>query len=465
MGVVVAAHHIDLDEKVAIKFLLPETLTNDDAVERFTREARAAVKIKSEHVARVSDVGRLENGAPYMVMEYLEGGDLAAWLRQRGPLPIEQAAELLLQACEAIAEAHALGIVHRDLKPANLFVIRRPDGVLSVKVLDFGISKLTNLRGPDGEAAMTKTSATMGSPLYMSPEQMQSSRDVDARSDIWSLGVILHELITDTVPFAAATMPELVLKIMSGEPTPLRSNLPGAPAELEALILKCLETDRGKRFHTVGEFASALLPFAPKRSKASVERISGVMIAAGLTRNALPMPPSSAPAELVPGGGTMVSWARTTTRKRSRNTMLLVGAAVAAVAAVTVLVVQSRDRGPVNPPETSAAAIVVNAPAPAMPPPPPRPSAVVESAAAPTPVPSINPVAAPKTVVERSPAAHPAKAHGPSSPAPIATSTSPTAASPVASQQSAISKPEPTATRPPSPTARPADEGAFDDRK
>src|SRR5260221_1024887 len=130
-----------------------------------------------------------------MVMEYLEGSDLAEWLKQRGKLSVEQTVEFILQACEAIAEAHTLGIVHRDLKPANLFVIRRPDGVFSVKVLDFGISKMTSPTSGGFDASMTKTSALMGSPLYMSPEQMESSRDVDARGDIWALGVILYELI------------------------------------------------------------------------------------------------------------------------------------------------------------------------------------------------------------------------------------------------------------------------------
>src|SRR3954468_17583346 len=132
MGVVVAATHLQLGERVALKFLLPEALGQPEAVERFAREARAAVRIKSEHVARVSDVGTLENGAPYMVMEYLEGGDLSAWLAERGGRPVKQAVDLLLQACEAIAEAHTIGIVHRDLKPANLFVARLPGGVQSV---------------------------------------------------------------------------------------------------------------------------------------------------------------------------------------------------------------------------------------------------------------------------------------------------------------------------------------------
>src|SRR3984885_7032800 len=192
MGIVVAARHVQLDEKVALKFLRPEALADADAVERFAREARAAVKIKSEHVARVIDVGTLPNGAPYMVMEHLDGEDMAAWIKERGALPVEQALDFVLQACVAVADAHALGIVHRDLKPANLFCIRRSDGQLSIKVLDFGISKMTDLTG-SGQGSMTRTSALMGSPLYMSPEQMRSSKDVDAKTDIWALGVILFE--------------------------------------------------------------------------------------------------------------------------------------------------------------------------------------------------------------------------------------------------------------------------------
>ena len=182
------------------QFLLPEVLGNAEAVSRFAREARAAVKIKSEHVARVIDVGTLEDGAPYMVMEYLDGGDLSHWLEQRGALPIEQAVEFILQACEAIAEAHGLGVVHRDLKPANLFCVRRADGLLSIKVLNFGISKLTGSQFAGSGMSMTRTTAVMGSPLYMSPEQLQSSRDVDARADIWSIGAILYELLARRVP-------------------------------------------------------------------------------------------------------------------------------------------------------------------------------------------------------------------------------------------------------------------------
>ncbi len=317
MGIVVAAHHIQLDEKVALKFLLPEALGSAEAVARFVREARAAVKIKSEHVARVSDVGTLETGAPYMVMEYLEGGDLSDWLKQRGPMPVEQASEFVLQACVAVADAHALGIVHRDLKPANLFCVRRSDGQLSIKVLDFGISKLTDLSGTGPSMAMTKTSALMGSPLYMSPEQMRSSKDVDAQTDIWALGIILFELLTGHPAFTAESVTELAIRVAS-EPAPLvRTSRPDVPPGVEAVIAKCLEKDKRQRFRNVAELAYALLPFAPKRAKASVDRISGIIQAAGLSTSALAVPasPPADSTQLAPGqasAGTLPPVGRTT---------------------------------------------------------------------------------------------------------------------------------------------------------
>jgi len=334
MGVVVAAHHLELDDRVAIKFLLPDTLGNPEAVARFAREARAAVKIKSEHVARVSDVGKLENGAPYMVMEYLEGSDLSGWLSERGPLPIEQAVEFTLQASEAIAEAHALGIVHRDLKPANLFVIRRPDGGLSIKVLDFGISKMTSVTGSGGEGSMTKTSAIMGSPIYMSPEQIQSSKDVDARGDIWALGVILYELITGSPPFGGEHMAELIFRIISAPPPRMQAYRPEASPGLEAVILRCLEKDRNRRFTSIAEMANALLPFAPSRSLASVERISGVMTGRFPTGEAAPA--ASVPdrkQERVAAAATAASWGSTAAGKR-RGPWLLIGGATAVVVLV-----------------------------------------------------------------------------------------------------------------------------------
>jgi eukaryotic-like serine/threonine-protein kinase len=266
MGVVVAAYHLGLETKVAIKFLMPEMLGNEEALARFTREARAAAKITNEHVTRVLDVGTLETGAPFMVMEFLDGVDLHAWLARSGPLPVEQAVDFVLQACEAVAEAHDLGIIHRDLKPSNLFCVRRPNGALCIKVLDFGISKISKVSGSGPSMAMTRTSTTMGTPLYMSPEQMESARQVDARSDIWALGVTLFELLTGKTPFSGETLPEVCLKVTTHRAPPVRSFRSDVPEEIEAVIFKCLEKDRARRYESVGELCAAIAKFAPGRA-------------------------------------------------------------------------------------------------------------------------------------------------------------------------------------------------------
>jgi len=336
MGVVVAARHLKLDERVAIKFLLPETLSNREAVARFEREGRAAVKIRSEHVVRVIDVGNLENGAPYMVMEHLEGEDLSAWLRERGPLPYEWAVDLVLQALEAVAEAHAMGIVHRDLKPSNLFCVQRNDGLLCVKVLDFGISKV-GAGTATIDLGMTRTSDVMGSPLYMSPEQMESARDVDATTDIWALGVTLFQLITGRTPFVASTMPELVLRIANGAPQRLRSARPDAPPGLERVILRCLEKDRKKRYRDARELARALVEFGPTWAHASADRIGRTVQSSRQLSSARSAPAaahaprawSTAPRAV--DEQTIDAWGRTTPKRRvGRRT--LVGLGLAAIA-------------------------------------------------------------------------------------------------------------------------------------
>jgi serine/threonine-protein kinase len=338
MGVVVAAHHIQLDEKVALKFLLPEALGSEEAVNRFVREARSAVKIKSEHVARVSDVGQLETGAPYMVMEFLDGTDLQAMLSQQGPMPMEQAAEFILQACEAIAEAHALGIVHRDLKPANLFCIRRADGLLSIKVLDFGISKAMT-PGSASSGGMTRTAAIVGSPLYMSPEQMASSKSVDPRTDIWSLGVILFELVAGRPPFEGDDMMGLMMRIATGAPLSLLQLRPDVPKAFEDVVMRCLEKDRQRRIQNVGELAVALGPFAPQRALGSVDRISRTMSAIGVRSS-----PSVPGLQVAPGTapGTISGWGRTggaqtgtdTIPKSSSGKLVAIIAAVVGLAAI-----------------------------------------------------------------------------------------------------------------------------------
>ena len=278
MAVVVAAYHVELHEQVALKFLLPFALTSREAVERFVREARASVRIKSEHVARVIDVGKLDDGAPYIVMEYLDGSDLASVLVERGPLPVEQAVDVVLQTCEALAEAHTLGIVHRDLKPANLFSLKRAHGQHLIKVLDFGISKAI----ADTAMSVTRSGAIIGTPAYMSPEQIHSSGGVDMRTDIWSLGVILYELLTGKTPFTGDTIPELAMRITYEPPAEIRADR-DIPDGIAQVITRCLDKDRDERFQTVGELALALKSFGPRHARRSVERVLATLMASGLS--------------------------------------------------------------------------------------------------------------------------------------------------------------------------------------
>jgi eukaryotic-like serine/threonine-protein kinase len=301
MGIVVAARHEQLDQPVAIKFVRDDVLDNDEAVERFLREARSAARLKSEHVARVLDVGRLESGAPYMVMELLEGNDLGQALTRDGPMVPETAVALMLQVCEAVAEAHAAGIVHRDLKPENLFLTRTVGGSAKMKVLDFGVSKAISLVN-DPKANLTRTRAVLGSPLYMPPEQLRSSRDVDVRGDVWALGVVLFELLTNRSPFEAETMPELCLKVVSEPPLSLAELRPGLPPGLVAVVDRCLQKDRNQRYANAAELALALEAFAPWRSNMA----SAHALAASLRESGVPgvqsLPLSGAP--FVPLSGT-----------------------------------------------------------------------------------------------------------------------------------------------------------------
>jgi serine/threonine-protein kinase len=444
MGVVVAAHHIGLNTKVAIKFLLPEMLKSKDIVARFAREAQAAVRITSEHVARVHDVGTLETGAPYMVMEYLEGGDLAAWLQQRGPLPVEQAVEFVLQACVAVAEAHGLGIVHRDLKPANLFCVRRADGRLSIKVLDFGISKVTDVGlGPATPgAAVTRTTAMLGTPLYMSPEHMQSSKSADAQSDIWSLGVILFELLAGRVPFDGESVAELAVKTATQPPPSLRGFRPDVPPGLETVISRCLERDRAQRYRNVAQLAVDLLPFASRRATASVEQISGIIQASGLSLSAITMPATPQVADPLATAGTEVPLSSTTpgvpgARSRRRAAVagvVLVGALVLAGGGFAV---KAALRGKQAPP-APAVGLVSAPPAPAT----SEPAVTASTAPTQPDVPAAPSVAAAATT----PA--PARPTSPSRPASAQPSRPAAAAA-----QAAASSP---AARPASPPATPA---------
>ncbi|MCW5837652.1 MAG: serine/threonine protein kinase, partial [Labilithrix sp.] len=269
MGVVVAARHTQLDQRFALKFLLPTACEAPGAVARFLREGKAAARITSEHVARVVDTGVLDDGSPYLVMEYLEGADLGAVGAEKGPLPWAEAVEYVLQACEAIVEAHQLGIVHRDLKPANLFLTRRKDGSPLVKVLDFGISKAEG----GSQTQLTSTSMLMGSPRYMSPEQMVSAKDVDARTDVWALGVILFELVAGRPVWHADTVQGLCALIATAPAPALRQHAPDAPAVLEEVVYRCLAKAPAQRIPSIADLAVALAPIAPIAARTSIERI------------------------------------------------------------------------------------------------------------------------------------------------------------------------------------------------
>ncbi|WP_438018507.1 protein kinase [Sorangium sp. So ce315] len=369
MGMVVAASHLVLPHRVAIKLLVSDD--NPALVQRFLREARAAARLEGEHVVRVLDVGELESGVPYIVMEYLEGEDLSDVLRTHGPLGVAEAADYVLQACVAMAEAHAAGIVHRDLKPANLFLTAKPGGAKLIKVLDFGISK--ELRG--GGAALTRTWEMLGSPVYMPPEQMRSSRSVDARSDIWALGAILYRLLTGRPPFEAPALAELMLLVATAEPVPpsaLRSDL---PSELERVIFHCLQKDPAQRPQTVAELSLALAPFAPAGGQERAERAARIVAAAPA-----PSRPGASVSTSRPGADSHPSYttgpapsllpttrvlARTSTPAPRRAPLrVALGAAVMALSGLAIwAVVAFRDGAPEERPALQAAAVVPPAPA------------------------------------------------------------------------------------------------------
>jgi serine/threonine-protein kinase len=313
MGIVLAAHDIGLDRPVAIKLLHKASPADREFSGRFRREARAMAKLTNEHFVRVLDIGELPTGEPFLVMEQLEGTDLAALVEKHGPLPVSEVADYVVQACEAIAEAHSIGIVHRDLKPSNMYLARRPDGTSCLKVLDFGIAKMPAGGEAEGQQALTHTTAFLGSPAYMSPEQLLCARDVGSLADVWSLGAILHKLLTAQPPFVAPSIPQVCSLIIASQPTRARDLRADVPRELEDIILRCLRRHPEERFRDVAELARALSPFAPSEALASIDRASSTLRRGLGTRASHPDLMTTAPAVAAPANVTPArsSW-RTT---------------------------------------------------------------------------------------------------------------------------------------------------------
>jgi eukaryotic-like serine/threonine-protein kinase len=416
MGTVIAATHLHLENTVAIKVLKLEATKHKEAALRFKREAKAASRLRSEHVVKVSDVGQMPNGAAYMVMEMLYGEDVATQLK-RGPLPIATAVDYIIQACEGLAEAHGLGMIHRDVKPANLFVTRRPNGAPLVKLVDFGIA--TAGYG-EVDHKLTTTQSVMGSPTYMSPEQLRAARDVDARSDIWSLGVTLYEMLCARQPFEGPTLTALTLKIV-GDAHP---RIPGAPPELHMVLDRCLAKDREARFANVGELAQALAPFLDHGE------LAASMVVGALSQGVAPtlhgVEPSSSgfnavrsapPSTQIPvssylghhGSTTNMGAGQTASRldlKRGRGVWIGVGAAMLVASVAIALIVRS---------STSSGTPAANASVPPAPEPVKQPAPPPPPAPAP-PKPTAEPIIDTQKIVEQqmdkvpaAPASKPAK--------------------------------------------------------
>jgi serine/threonine-protein kinase len=385
MGAVLAARHMALGQRVAIKVMHPELAANEQAVLRFTREGQAAARLQSMHVTRVLDVGQLESGAPYLVMEYLDGKDLSAVLQARGPMPLADVAGYLLQAGEALVEAHAAGIVHRDLKPANLFLTADAYGQACIKVLDFGISKLSSdAAGMPGSAvAMTATSVVMGSPLYMPPEQMRSTRDADARSDVWALGVILYELLTARPAWTGETLSEVCVRVATDPAPSVRSSRTDLPPGIDVIIARCLQKDPTQRYQQVIDFMQALAPFAGPEQRQIVLRLQNLprgaaaslgqalagqnKSAAASSRASLANQPGVAPPE---PAGTGVAWgSQTHVSPTGRSRALKWGSAAVIITALAAASVYWKaTRAPTTPATASASMATVGsitaAPAP-----------------------------------------------------------------------------------------------------
>jgi serine/threonine protein kinase len=417
VGVVVVARHTALDQLVAIKYLKKEWRTSPTLVGRFIREGRLAAQIRSEHVVKVHDIGELEETGPFIVMEHLEGKDLSHAV-QEGGIPVALAVGYVLQACDALAEAHALGIVHRDIKPANLFLAEGRNQPDAVKLIDFGISKVMQAHRDGTRLHLTGANERFGTPVYMSPEQLRCADDVDARADIWALGVVLYELITGELPFGSDDIPQLCTSILMELPRRPSMDL---PPPLEAAIFKCLEKDPQNRFSNIAALAQELAPFAPSETtERLVSRITKAVTPTGLGVP-LPQTPSepnqvSALRKRVPAGSKPGASRTTVTSAglkpwalslRNLAVALAIGA-VAVVGGGSLIGIRSAR---VEGPAASGTNAGVAGPSPA-----PAPIESAPPAPAPTPE-SLTPARATSTTTAMTAHPTPGVAHGPRSPA------------------------------------------------
>ena len=357
MGIVVAARHEALGHRVAMKFVSASSAADADAYARFTREARILASLESEHVVRVTDFG-VHAGSPYMVMDLLSGRDLGCELRQRGALPLSEAVDYVIQACDGLWSTHVKGIVHRDVKLANLFLATRADGERVVKVLDFGVSK------PQADAhedvSLTRTAAMIGSPLYMSPEQIRDPRLVDERADVWSLGIVLYKLLTDQAPFSGQSTNAVCAAIAADEPIPLRSHAASLPRELETVVLRCLEKRPEHRYPSAAALARDLEPFASEAGAAMARQL--VARATDDDPRGLAALDGSGPRPL-PDSGASLGFAANTSpanenqarAPRSRRAAVSAGALVLAVASAAGVWLALVRSPPVTAPSTGAA--------------------------------------------------------------------------------------------------------------
>jgi serine/threonine-protein kinase len=341
MGVVYEAQHTVVRRRFAVKFMRRDLAERRDILTRFQREAEAAGALESEHVAAAVDFGIAEDGAPYIVMEYLVGESLTALIGREGPLPVGRAADLVSQAARGMEVAHAAGIIHRDLKPQNLFVCRRQDGTDLLKVLDFGVAKLQAI---DELNAATRTGAVVGTVAYMSPEQARGDKLVDQRSDVYALGAILYELCSGRKPHPGESHNAILHHIATQPAVPLESVVPELPVGFLAIVAGALAADPAARPASAGALVEALAPFAkrevwpaPKLDDSSAPRVSST-----------PPAPMAEAREVAVGGAGQAA-GRAGRRRSFRLVPIIAASTVAIVAALLVSGVGRQKQGATSP--------------------------------------------------------------------------------------------------------------------